>query len=1116
MGFLSSLFGIKGSQPKTSTVVQAQKLPEEISPFVKEILGEAQDLYKAEIERGYDPYTGETIAPLTAEEEAAMAGIAGLAGTTTPFLEEAIETYRTGAEKFTPEVAQEYMSPYQRAVTDIEKREAQRTFERETMPRFEASAVAAGGLSGLGTRAGVEAAEIQRGQSQLLADIEAKGQQKAFEDARMGFEAQKARERQMGQDVSKIGPAMLQAGLAEQGAVQTVGEQKRALGQSALDEAYYRFLEEKQFPQKTLADYSGMVYSNPMSGLTSSTRTETGTPFVPSTGQQIMGMGLAGLNVFGMGGRFSPGGFDASKIWGNKEGGPVIGRAEGGSLKDHEWDQDKAEFVQARDGGLMEVIERSDGIKYDKSGTDTRGLYNHNMLVTEDVTEEEKEEDLKEEPYIVDPGVISRREGQSRLMSGSGEMPISLTPPALLGPSPGSRIAQHPKGMAGAGFGLQPIPTPTKEEPYRDRSGRTLAEIFRQGDGKLDEDTPPPTTTPTTPSPEVAPLSSSLAAWQARNVTAGGVDPYLPPGYQRTKADIAAGPGYISLKEEPHSPLRSAGKKYVMHDSHGLVQKEALTQPYSPETGTYEGTTTGPGWEGLTGMDVGYFFKHGGGLSQLANGGPVVYRQTPGQTRAGPRGIRQRVQPMVHGYPASQALAGPPSLRGGHPSMRAAHKQQLAAYNKMQQNIMGKQKKQPSMFLGPAQPFGLSGLPQGPQAPVPDGAVPGGGVPGGGVPGGGPLSVTDTVTQTIQRLGQRFLGDRPSFSKRFADAKASISGEEGFSKTKMTESFTDYQTKLKTLQKRMNAKNKAKRKEFNEADRKASEEFFAAEKKAIQSGNNADLIAGAMDEANQRQIKAGGSSLTTWATDVLNLSMKGIGGRKKEVAKDLRELAKAKYKESRTDRKTDRAEQLAEINKESLQDAKLLVDKYGFSKELSNMDRATRTAAYAKIAAIAADEKGELAQIDTMAKLLDILGKGGKGGGKPANFNDKLKGIRERVLDEYNFMIGDDGVTIRDKSGQVISEDDPSLKKANDQIDREQAAFLEDLEILGTGYGAQVVALSRRLTKKLSGQQTSSATPPPRPQGVPSNTQQRKQGNQYIWVDVTSGKAWDSSGNQLP
>jgi hypothetical protein len=189
-------------------------------------------------------------------------------------------------------------------------------------------------LSGLGTRAGVEAAELQRGQSQLLADIEARGQQKAFEDARMGFEAQKAREQQMATNVGKVGPALFQAGLAEQGALQTVGEQKRGLGQSALDEAYYRFLEEKQFPKQTLSDYSGMVYANPMAGLTTQTDTTTGTPFVPSTGQQIMGMGLAGLNVFGMGGGFSPGGFDASKIWGNtaKEGGPVLGRAEGGPV----------------------------------------------------------------------------------------------------------------------------------------------------------------------------------------------------------------------------------------------------------------------------------------------------------------------------------------------------------------------------------------------------------------------------------------------------------------------------------------------------------------------------------------------------------------------------------------------------------------------------------------------------------------------------------------------------------------------------------------------------------------------------------------------------------------
>ena len=175
MGILSSLFGIGGSKPSTSTVVQQQNIPPELAPFIKEILGEAQTLYKADIERGYDPYTGLTTAPFTPEQEAAQAGISGLVGTTAPFLAEAFDIYERGGEKFTPEVAQEYMSPYQRAVTDIEKREAQTQFERTTLPSFEKRAVDAGGMSGLGTRAGVEGAEIQRGQSQLLADIEAKG-----------------------------------------------------------------------------------------------------------------------------------------------------------------------------------------------------------------------------------------------------------------------------------------------------------------------------------------------------------------------------------------------------------------------------------------------------------------------------------------------------------------------------------------------------------------------------------------------------------------------------------------------------------------------------------------------------------------------------------------------------------------------------------------------------------------------------------------------------------------------------------------------------------------------------------------------------------------------------
>ena len=294
MGFLSSLFGLGSSraQPATSTVVQAQKLPSEIAPFVQEVVGEAQDLYKQRLKEGFIPYEGETIAPLTPQEETAMARIEGLAGTSRPLQEEALGVTRGLAEKFTPEKAQEYMSPYQKAVTDIEQREAQTRFEREILPRFEASAIQAGGLSGLGSRAGVEAAELQRGQSQLLADIESKGLQSAFRDAQQQFAQQKQREAGMATQLGKAGPAMFASGLQEAGALQTVGEQRRELAQSALDEAFFMSEQARRQPEQTLAEYSGFVYGNPMTQIPTQTQTGTSTPFQPSLGQTLLGGGL--------------------------------------------------------------------------------------------------------------------------------------------------------------------------------------------------------------------------------------------------------------------------------------------------------------------------------------------------------------------------------------------------------------------------------------------------------------------------------------------------------------------------------------------------------------------------------------------------------------------------------------------------------------------------------------------------------------------------------------------------------------------------------------------------------------------------------------------------------
>ena len=328
MGIFSSIFGGGDTKrPATQQTIQTSKLAPEIAPFAEEILTDAQKLYLAQMEKGHTPYTGESIAPLTPEQLQAQEGLKDLIGIQRPLQDEALAQFRTGVtEKFTPEMAQEYMSPYQRAVTDIEKRESQRAFESQTMPAFEKLAVGAGGMSGLGTRAGVQAAELGRAQMQRLGDIETKGLQSAYKDAQNLFTQQQARERTAALDIAKLAPQITAGGLSEQGLLQTIGEDKQALGQQALNEAYFKYLEEQDYASDKLAEYSGFVYGNPLMSSRSSITTEPA-PSGPSTGSQLMGLGLTAAKMYGQGGGFGndPQGFS----WGNLFS---MNKAEGGGL----------------------------------------------------------------------------------------------------------------------------------------------------------------------------------------------------------------------------------------------------------------------------------------------------------------------------------------------------------------------------------------------------------------------------------------------------------------------------------------------------------------------------------------------------------------------------------------------------------------------------------------------------------------------------------------------------------------------------------------------------------------------------------------------------------------
>ena len=352
MGFLSSLFGYEDKPEVTSKV---SSIPEELKPYVDEAMKDTQALYRQRLDEGYTPYTGDTIAGLTPEQIASQEGLKSLVGTQVPFQQEALGMFRGGAERFTPETAKQFMSPYQRAVIDQEKEQAQRQYERTKRPEFEADAVRAGGMSGLGSRAAIESAERDDLQARFLGDIETRGLQAAYKDAQAQFTDQKARERAMAGDVATAGGNIFSAGLAEQGLLKDIGAEKQELAQSALDEAYYKFKQEKDFPEQQLARYQSSIYGNPL--LSQPNYTQTKTPAQASMGKSLIGLGLSGLKAYGGGSALGGIGKAASGIKsffgnaGGQVGGlPTLYRQTGGDLMDAD-----VEYQTAKNRSRQEI-----------------------------------------------------------------------------------------------------------------------------------------------------------------------------------------------------------------------------------------------------------------------------------------------------------------------------------------------------------------------------------------------------------------------------------------------------------------------------------------------------------------------------------------------------------------------------------------------------------------------------------------------------------------------------------------------------------------------------------------------------------------------------------------
>ena len=303
------------SAPAEQTVVQSN-LPKYVQPYFERLLNRTE----AESKREYEPYEGQRIAgeaqdTLDARQKArdvAGSGIAGLPAAqaaTTAGVGRALQGMGFEAGQFDSDAAAQYMSPYMQQVVDVQKERAILDAQRQGAGRA-AQAVQQGAFGG--SRAAVQEALAGEALNRQLAEIQASGQQQAFEQAQQQFE----RDRAARADAERIG---LGAGelvgqqarsladlgrLAREGDIESarlleqVGKDITAREQAGLDLAYQDFVRQRDFPREQLQFMSSVLRGVPVQPSTETTSMQAYNPI-----QQLLGTGISALGLYkGLGG----------------------------------------------------------------------------------------------------------------------------------------------------------------------------------------------------------------------------------------------------------------------------------------------------------------------------------------------------------------------------------------------------------------------------------------------------------------------------------------------------------------------------------------------------------------------------------------------------------------------------------------------------------------------------------------------------------------------------------------------------------------------------------------------------------------------------------------------
>jgi hypothetical protein len=292
--------------PQPTSTTQTT-IPEYAQPYAEKMLGKAEAI----TESPYQTYGGQRMAAATPEQQAVRQNVAGMqqpgqfAAGTGLAAAGGLGALGAGQQYMQmatdPGAQQAFMSPYMQNVVDLQKQEAIRDAQKGQLGQN--LAAARQGTYG-GARQLLAGTERERNLQQNLANIQATGAQKAYEQAMQGMQFGTTAGLQGAQAATQAGATLGQLGIGQQQtgidlakAQEAFGAMGQAEQQKALDLQYQDFLQQQQYPYKQLGFMSDILRG---SANLAATGGKTVYEAPPSVASQVGGLGLAGLGVYNL------------------------------------------------------------------------------------------------------------------------------------------------------------------------------------------------------------------------------------------------------------------------------------------------------------------------------------------------------------------------------------------------------------------------------------------------------------------------------------------------------------------------------------------------------------------------------------------------------------------------------------------------------------------------------------------------------------------------------------------------------------------------------------------------------------------------------------------------